>query len=67
MRYKKYILPLLVMILLALDWTALDDITTGNEPDYWLEYDTLLFSIIIFVLLTYSNLPLIKKWIKEKS
>ena len=44
----------LVVVVLALDWAALDDITTGNEPDYFLEYATLVVSAIIFLFIAFN-------------
>ena len=38
-------------VVLALDWAALDDITTGNEPDFAGEFVALAISIPILVLL----------------
>lgn len=29
----KFLLILFIIMLLALDWAALDDLNTGNEPD----------------------------------
>ena len=56
---KKIIIGVIIATLLLLDWAALDDITTGNEPDYKGEYLTLIFSAIVFVgLITY--------WVKTK-
>ncbi len=40
-----------IIALLLLDWAALDDITTGNEPNYQGEYAILIGSVIIFVVL----------------
>jgi hypothetical protein len=34
-----------------LDWAALDDITTGNEPNYYGEYVILALSVLVFVAL----------------
>lgn len=42
---------IVVPVLLILDWAALDDITTGNEPDYTLEYGILLFSAVVFAII----------------
>jgi len=39
---------LFIVGLLLLDWAALDDITTGNEPDYIGEYLMLGVSLVIF-------------------
>jgi len=47
---KAWFWPLIVT-LLALDWAALDDITTGQEPNYTGEYAMLIISVIIFVFL----------------
>lgn len=42
-------LPIAVVILfLILDFLALDDITTGNEPDLSSEYLTLILSGLVF-------------------
>lgn len=43
----------LILILLLLDFAALDDITTGNEPTYLGEYLFLGFSVLVFGLLAY--------------
>ena len=48
--FKKYHLAGLVIFFLLLDWAALDDITTGNEPSYFLEYSILAISVLIFSL-----------------
>jgi len=48
MRIKKILLISVVIILLVLDWFALDDITTGNEPNYYGEYAILFVSVIVF-------------------
>ncbi|OGD86592.1 hypothetical protein A2Z23_02165 [Candidatus Curtissbacteria bacterium RBG_16_39_7] len=48
---KRFLIIGLVFVLLALDWAALDDITTGNEPDYFLEYMILGVSLLIFGLI----------------
>ena len=45
---KKGIILILIISLLLLDYAALDDITTGNEPDYIGEYLTLVVSGVIF-------------------
>ncbi len=44
-----------MLLILALDWAALDDITTGNEPNYMSEYTTLLLSFTIFGYLFGKN------------
>lgn len=52
--------PLVVIGLVAillLDWAALDDITTGNEPNYYLEYLTLAGSVLIFGFLIFKFFP----------
>jgi hypothetical protein len=45
MRLKKSSVVFLVLILLLLDWLALDDITTGQEPNYYGEYTMLVISV----------------------
>ena len=47
---KKVLVWGIVLSLLILDWAALDDITTGNEPNYFLEYAILFISLLIFGL-----------------
>lgn len=56
-----------VLFLLALNWAALDDITTGHEPNYWMEYDILLFSIIIFGIIIYTKFIDIKQLKRKRS
>lgn len=46
---KKGLIKAIVIGLLVLDWLALDDITTGNEPNYYGEYGILLFSLVVFL------------------
>ena len=48
MKKKKWITRLVIVGLLLLDYAALDDITTGNEPDYIGEYLMLGVSLVIF-------------------
>lgn len=45
---RKTLLFMLIAALLLLDFAALDDITTGKQESYLLEYVSLLFSIIVF-------------------
>jgi lipid II:glycine glycyltransferase (peptidoglycan interpeptide bridge formation enzyme) len=52
-----------VLIILALDWAALDDITTGNEPNFNAEYLMLIISGIIFGFMAFIY---INKWNKSK-
>ncbi len=51
MKIKRILLISIVLILLVLDWFALDDITTGNEPNYYGEYAVLAVSVIVFGLI----------------
>lgn len=37
-------------LVLLLSYAALDDITTGSDEDYFLEYTFLLISISLFIL-----------------
>lgn len=39
---------LISVLFLGLDWLALDDITTGHEPDFYLEYAMLALSAAWF-------------------
>ena len=45
---KKVLLVITIVTILLLDWAALDDITTGNEPNYLGEYATIFTSFAIF-------------------
>jgi len=54
---NKWLKRLLIFGLLLLDWAALDDITTGNEPNYIGEYWILGVSGVVFVWL----------WLKRKN
>ena len=40
-----------IAAILAVDWAALDDITTGNEPDFAGEFVALPVSLPILVVL----------------
>lgn len=57
----------IILALLVLNWTALDDITTGHEPSYWEEWDTVVFSLIILGVLSYANRDSLRNWIKNKT
>ena len=48
---KKLLAIILVVVVLALDWAALDDITTGLESDYLGEYAVLGVSLLFLLLL----------------
>jgi len=58
---KKVLFVTLILITLALDWAALDDITTGREPDFTAEYIILVVSVPILIFsiskLTPPHLP----------
>lgn len=49
MKYRKYFIALSIIAVLALDWAALDDITTSYQPNYNLEYAILLLSVPLLV------------------
>lgn len=38
-------------VFLLLDWAAIHDITAGREPDLWMEYATLGFSVFVYALM----------------
>ena len=48
---KKLLLWLIIGDILLLDYTALDDITTGNEPNFMEEYAILILSALFFTYL----------------
>ncbi|MFC1501134.1 hypothetical protein ACFL58_01635 [Elusimicrobiota bacterium] len=50
---KKYLLWASLVIILILDWLALDDITTRNEPNYAGEWGILAASIVIIPFLVF--------------
>ena len=47
---KRYLWIALIIITLIVDWTALDDITTGNESDILSEWVTVYVSVPVLVL-----------------
>ncbi|KKQ36695.1 MAG: hypothetical protein US54_C0058G0002 [Candidatus Roizmanbacteria bacterium GW2011_GWA2_37_7] len=47
---KRYLWIALIIITLIVDWTALDDITTGNESDLLSEWVTVYVSVPVLVL-----------------
>jgi hypothetical protein len=65
---RKINVPVVIfaITLFVVNILALDDITTGNEPDFWGEWDFLLFSLIVFSLVVYSNWKSVKLWITKK-
>lgn len=48
---KNWDLIAVTIAVLLLDFAALDDITTGNEPSYVLEYSILGISVFVFITL----------------
>ncbi|MBI2074816.1 MAG: hypothetical protein HYT83_03215 [Candidatus Levybacteria bacterium] len=48
---KNVLILCFVIILLLLDFAALDDITTNKQPGYFWEYLMLFASILIFIFL----------------
>jgi hypothetical protein len=48
MTAKRALLWLGVIALVLLNWAALDDITTGNEPDFTLEWAIVTASVLLF-------------------
>ena len=55
---KKPLLFGMVVLLLALDWAALHDITKGETNVEW-EYGILYFSIFVFAMLAFA-------WLRKK-
>ena len=51
---KKFLFGISIFVILALDWAALDDITTGIEPNYTGEYVILILSLLIFGFMGYN-------------
>jgi len=54
---KALLIILILLITLALDWAALDDITTGHEPDFAAEYIVLVASIPILIFSLSKLIP----------
>ena len=52
----------LIIAVLLLDFAALDDITTGNEPDYNGEYAVLALSVMFFGYLIYKKVRIRKRY-----
>ena len=52
---RALLLSAVVLVLLALDWAALHDISKG-EPNLYGEYGMLVFSAIVFGLLAFAGL-----------
>lgn len=50
---KKWILVVVLIIVLLLDWAALDDITTGQEPSLLGEYFMVIINIPILLTIGY--------------
>jgi len=50
---KRIFLKGVFIILLLLDWAALDDITTGNEPSLFGEYLVVIASLPILAVIGY--------------
>lgn len=54
---EKILLPVSLAGVLFLDWAALDDITTGNEPSQAGEYLMLIVSVplLFFIIRKFSS------------
>lgn len=48
---QNWALIIIAVAFLILDFAALDDITTGSEPNYTLEYLILAVSVLVFAAL----------------
>ncbi len=48
---RRAVIILAIAIVLALDWAALDDITTGMEPGFVGEYATLIAGVATIAIL----------------
>jgi hypothetical protein len=53
---KKVVIWGVVIVLLIFDWLALDDITTGNQLNFYAEYAMLAISLLIFGFLGFAAL-----------
>ena len=64
---KKATLLIIVFIFLVLDFLALDDISTGNEPSFFGEYAILIVSVAIFGLIGFYDLQKKHRFTKPPS
>jgi hypothetical protein len=48
---SRHVALLGIVALLALDWAALDDITTGREPGFLAEWSFLVLSLPVLLVL----------------
>ena len=62
MRLNDKAIKITIIILVFLDLLALDDITTGNEPDLRGEYAVLVCSVLAFAIIYYKR----KLWIIKR-
>ena len=53
---KRALIVAISVALLLLCWAALDDITTGNQPDYVLEWMCVWLTVVWFAGLTTARL-----------
>ena len=51
MKIKKLFWYAVTGVILLFDYAALDDITTGNEPNYTTEYVALALSVVLIFLI----------------
>ncbi|MFH1186889.1 MAG: hypothetical protein V1697_01800 [Candidatus Levyibacteriota bacterium] len=58
---KKIILIISILVIFILDWVALDDITTGNQPNFSGEYLFLALSTPVLIFAIYLLLKRKKK------
>lgn len=52
---KKLVVAIIILALILIDFAALDDITTGSEPSFILEYSILTVSAFIFTILIWHH------------
>lgn len=55
---RKFLLIISFVVLILLDWAALDDITTGNEPSFVGEYAILIISVPLLILIARQYMSL---------
>lgn len=48
---KKVLMMCVIVVLFVLDWVALDDLTTGNEPDKRQEMAMVIVSVPFLILI----------------
>lgn len=63
-KHKKYFYVFILLLMFALNWAALHDITKNNEPDLTLEY--LIIGISVSVIIGFVLFKILKRYFHFK-